>query len=228
MELRKNSKVNLENKRKIFLEIGFIVTLLLVLAAFEYRSYEKNTIDVPSYAGNGEIEEMAPVVYKKPEPPKPPPLRQVVINLVDDNTLSTDDFPEIDIEIDPDDEIPVYYPKNDEDEDVPDDIGYVEIPGQKAFFPGGMKAMYQYLRENLEYPALAKELGITGTVYLEFMVEKDGSITNIKVLRPIGGGCTEEAMRVVQEMPNWIPAKQLRKPVKTKMALPIKFSLSSF
>jgi len=95
-----------------------------------------------------------------------------------------------------------------------------------ASFPGGVDARMKYLRENITYPKLAKESGIQGTVYLKFVVEKDGSITNVKVLRGIGGGCDEEAMRVVKNMPKWNPAKQRGKPVRVQFNMPIKFVLS--
>ncbi len=95
-----------------------------------------------------------------------------------------------------------------------------------ASFPGGVDARMKYLRENITYPKLAKESGIQGTVYLKFVVEKNGSITNVKVLRGIGGGCDEEAMRVVKNMPKWNPAKQRGKPVRVQFNMPIKFVLS--
>lgn len=225
MEFRKSPKVNLENKRLFFFEIGFILALMFVFAAFEYRSYEKNTINLPPDRSSNEFEDMAPIVNKKPEPPKPPPQQHIIINLVDDID-EVDELPDINAEINQEDEIPFYVPQKIEDENIPDDIPYVPIPEEPAQFPGGLKALYQYLKDNLKYPDRAKKLVITGTVYVEFMVEKDGSVSNIKIIRPVGGGCNEEAIRVIENMPQWIPAKQRKQPVRTKWTLPIKFSLS--
>ena len=92
-------------------------------------------------------------------------------------------------------------------------------------FPGGMEALYRYLASNIKYPELAKKEKIQGTVYVSFVVEKDGSVTNIKVLRDIGGGCSEEAVRVVRQMPKWKPGRQRGQRVRVQYNLPIKFSL---
>ena len=93
-------------------------------------------------------------------------------------------------------------------------------------YPGGPEALYQFIAENMRYPQEAKERGITGRVFVTFVVEKDGSVGNIKVLRDIGGGCGEEAVRVVGMMPKWKPGKQRGKPVRTQYNLPVVFNLS--
>jgi periplasmic protein TonB len=92
-------------------------------------------------------------------------------------------------------------------------------------FPGGITEMQTYLVNNIRYPGEAREISIQGTVYLRFVVEPDGSITNITILRGIGGGCEEEALRVVKSMPNWVPGKQNGHPVRVILTLPVKFSL---
>lgn len=92
-------------------------------------------------------------------------------------------------------------------------------------YPGGMDAMYAYLGENIQYPDSAKMNNISGKVYVTFVIEKDGSVTNVVVLRGIGGGCDKEAMRVVSEMPNWKPGKQRGQEVRVQYNLPIKFTL---
>lgn len=93
-------------------------------------------------------------------------------------------------------------------------------------FPGGEEARFKYLKENIQYPKKAKEKGIQGTVYLKFIVEKDGSVTNAEVVRGIGGGCDEEALRVVRNMPKWSPATQRGKRVRVYFTMPIKYTLS--
>jgi len=94
-------------------------------------------------------------------------------------------------------------------------------------FPGGDEARLKYISENISYPTKAKEGGIQGTVYVTFIVEKDGSITNAKILRGIGGGCDEEVIRLIKGMPNWIPAKQNDKNVRVQFNMPVKFVLDS-
>jgi protein TonB len=93
-------------------------------------------------------------------------------------------------------------------------------------FPGGEEALMNYLSKNIKYPQTAKELGIQGTVYVSFVVDQYGNINNVKLLRGIGGGCDEEAVRVVEKMPRWNPGKQGGRPVKVEYRLPIRFRLS--
>ena len=96
---------------------------------------------------------------------------------------------------------------------------------QQPTFPDGEAALFKYLANNLKYPAIARESSIDGTVYVQFTIAKDGSITGTKVLRGIGGGCNEEAMRVINAMPNWKPGRQQGNAVKVRYTLPIKFRL---
>jgi periplasmic protein TonB len=92
-------------------------------------------------------------------------------------------------------------------------------------FPGGEKEMAKFLLSQLKFPPTAREVGIQGVVYLNFVVESDGSLTNIYVYHDIGGGCAEEAIRVVKSMPNWVPGRQNGIPVRVRMTLPVKFTL---
>ena len=96
---------------------------------------------------------------------------------------------------------------------------------QDPEFPGGMEALYRYIAENIKYPQLARDNGITGKVYVTFVVEKDGSISLPRILRDIGGGCGAEAVRVVKAMPKWKPGKQRGKPVRVQFNLPVNFTL---
>lgn len=100
-----------------------------------------------------------------------------------------------------------------------------EFVENKASFPGGPKAMYQYLGKNIVYPSLAKDNGISGRVVVQFIVEKDGSITNVVVVRDIGGTCGDEAIRVIQKMPNWETAEQNGTKVRSRFTLPVNFSI---
>ena len=92
-------------------------------------------------------------------------------------------------------------------------------------YPGGEEALYEYLGKNIQYPEMARDNGITGTVVIKFVVEKDGSITKASILREIGGGCGKEALRIVNSMPKWKPGMQSGKPVRTEFTLPVQFQL---
>jgi TonB family protein len=92
-------------------------------------------------------------------------------------------------------------------------------------FPGGMEAWFNFMKDNLKYPTLAKDKGIEGTVYISFIINKDGSVSDAEILRGIGGGCDEEALRVVKASPNWNPGKKDGKIVKARMRLPVQYAL---
>jgi protein TonB len=119
--------------------------------------------------------------------------------------------------------------------DVKDDgPKVIETPVQQEIFtvveeqpgyPGGEEARIGFLQQNIKYPEEAKELGIQGKVFVTFVVEVDGAISDVRVLRGIGGGCDEEAIRVVKSMPKWVPGKQRGVPVRVQFNLPIKFTL---
>ena len=113
-------------------------------------------------------------------------------------------------------------------------VDYKQAPstGEQVFvvveqmpqYPGGEKAMKQYIVQHVQYPKEALDNGISGVVYVTFVVEKDGSIGGTKILRGIGGGCDEEALRVVSSMPNWTPGMQRGVPVRTQYNIPIRFA----
>lgn len=109
---------------------------------------------------------------------------------------------------------------------VDDQSDVFVIVDEEPQFPGGQEALYKWLEENIKYPKLAKENGIEGKVYVTFVIEKDGSITNAKLLRDIGGGCGAEAVRAVMTMPRWIPAKQRGETVRCQFNLPVTFTLT--
>ena len=120
-------------------------------------------------------------------------------------------------------EDPDYY----EDGGIDDDYALAGVIAEdEPEFPGGMEALYKFIQDNVQYPQLALENGIEGKVYVTFVVEKDGSITNPRLLRDIGGGCGQEAIRVVKMMPKWTPGKQQGKTVRVQFNLPVTFTLS--
>lgn len=97
---------------------------------------------------------------------------------------------------------------------------------ESAMFPGGQDELIKYLAQNIKYPKQARVRGVEGLVSVSFVVEKDGSLTDIKLLRDIGSGCGQEALRVVKEMPKWKPAKLKGEIVRMQFNLPVKFTLA--
>lgn len=120
--------------------------------------------------------------------------------------------------------IEVVEPKTEVKEKVDETVHI--IVEQQPEFENGVKAMYDFLSKNIVYPAVARENGIEGTVFVGFVVSKDGSIRDVQVKRGIGGGCNDEAIRVIQSMPRWKPGKQNGKPVNVAYTIPVKFKLS--
>lgn len=114
--------------------------------------------------------------------------------------------------------------KNDYIDPEKDNDVYIDVKEMPDFI-GGIEKMYKYLGENIVYPKPAVETGLTGTVHVKFVVEKDGSISNTILMNDIGGGCGEEALRVVNSMPKWKPGRQNGIAVRVQYILPIRFLL---
>jgi protein TonB len=225
-DTKKTEKADLENKRVLFIEIGLIFALAFVIFAFEWKNYDKETIDLAS--ANVEVAEEELVIrteQNQPPPPPPPPQQQTtIIEIVEDDVEVEDD---LDINIDADEETVVeeYVPPVEEEEEE-EDMTVFTVVEDPPMFIGGQAALMKYLGKNITYPQMAKETGIQGTVYVSFVVEKKGNVTSVKIARGIGGGCDEEAMRVVKSMPKWKAGKQRGKPVRVNFTLPVKFVLN--
>ena len=224
MELKKSPKADLESKKVIFTQLGLIIALALILLAFEWKSYDKSVEGFGKRVMDDVTEEIIPITEQKVKPPPPPPPQKVVvINIVEDDVEVEDDLM-IDAEADENTEMDEYIPIE-IDEEVVEEAPIFSVVESMPEFPNGMQELYVYLGNNIKYPVMAKESGIQGKVYVTFVVEKDGSITDVKVLRGIGGGCDEEAVRVVAAMPKWKPGKQRGKPVRVQYNLPVRFTL---
>lgn len=224
MEIKKSKKADLEGKKGIFFEIGLLLALLVVFGAFQYKSYESQSVNIQQQVADNTPEEIIPITEQKVKPPPPPPPKQVTqIEVVNDDVEVDEDI-DIDAEADDNTVVQEYVPPAEDDEEVDEQQIFTVVESMPEF-PGGMGALMKYLAENIKYPDLAKESGIQGRVFINFVVEPDGSISNVKVLRGIGGGCDEEAVRVVKSMPNWKPGKQRGKPVRVSYNLPVKFTL---
>lgn len=226
MDTKKTPRADLESKKAIFTEIGLVLTLALVLLAFNYKSYEGGPSKGIQAKVDDTPEEIIPITKQEVKPPpQAPPPQVTIINIVNDDVDVENDI-DIDVEADQETVIQDYVPVVDnrkEEEVVEMEIFTVveSMPG----YPGGDAARMQFLQENIKYPQMARESGIQGTVYVTFVVETDGRVTDVRVLRGIGGGCDEEAIRVIQLMPRWVPGKQRGKPVRVQFNMPIKFTL---
>ena len=225
MEEKKSPKANLENKKLMFMQIGLIISLLIAWLAFEHKSYDKRQIDESLL--NREVvldEEMVEITKQEEQKPQPveAPQQTTQLEIVDDD-VETEDL-NINAEVEQNEVIEEYVaPEVVEEEVVEQEI--FQIVEEMPAFPGGEAKLMEYVGKNIKYPQIARETGIQGRVFIGFVVEPDGSVSNVKLLRGIGGGCDEEAMRVVKSMPKWKPGKQRGKAVRVSYQIPVYFKL---
>lgn len=224
MKTQKSEKANLEKKRWLFFQIGLIISLALVLVAFEWGSSgsKKAFNEFAQTRVDEDLIEITMHKEKELEIPKPKP--NPVIDVVDN--LDDQDDAEINVEVtdetvnDPDFRIDDIIEKDPEEDVI---RIAVEVFPQ---FPGGEAAMQQYLKSNLVYTTLAREINLQGSVYVTFVVWKDGSIREIEILRGLGAGLDEEVIRVMNGMPMWTPGNQNGKAVNVRLTMPVRFRLN--
>lgn len=225
MNAKKHKKKNLESYKSLFFQLGLLLTLGFVLFAFEWKSYDNHD----DYLNNQKMEiidEDVIIITKREEPKAKPELQNTNLKLVDDSNKDTKDL-NINAEDNQKTAVSNYvHIKKDVFEDpVLEDNTVHLIVEDMPQFPGGEEAMMKYLAKNIKYPRIAKETGIQGTVYIIFVIEKDGTVTNVNVHRGIGGGCDDEAVRVINNMPVWKAGSQQGRPVRVQFNLPVHFLL---
>lgn len=226
MEVKKSPKADLENKKSVFMQIGLVVVLSLVLIAFEWTTTDVN-VNTGLLDAEVEVEEeIIPITRQeevKPPPPPPPPRVTDILNIVEDNVELDDDLEFIDTEMDqnkPLDFSPIVV-----QEEERDDTPVFYIVEEMPQFPGGDEALTRYLATSVKYPVIAQENGIQGKVFIQFVINTKGEVTNAVVLRGVDPSLDREALRVVQAMPNWKPGKQRNRPVRVSYTVPINFVL---
>lgn len=227
MEIKKAPKVDLERKKGIFFEIGLVLALGILLYAFEWKTETKKTQDMQGSEVEQVEEEIIPVTTQNTPPPPPPPPAPKLTDLINivDNDQDIDDELEITDAEDETENTVVDVTKFDDFSE--EDTGEAEIFQVVEKMPSFNGNMNKWLKDNLKYPILAQENGISGRVFVAFVVEKDGSITDVKVARSVDPSLDKEAVRVVKSMPKWNPGQQRNKPVRVAFTVPINFTLSN-
>lgn len=223
MELRKNPKIDLERKRSAFFNIGLAISLMLVVSAFEWRFYGDGGI-----VSLGEVDQPFDDLIQIPPtviPPPPPPVVELpkIVEVPDEEEIEEEVETVIDVEIDETDifEDPIFEEALPvEEPDVIFDI--VETDPSPI---GGISAFYKHVAKHMKYPNQARRMGVEGKVYVQFVIDKSGKLTDVHAIKGIGAGCDEEAVRVIKNSPDWSPGKQRGRPVKVRMILPITFKL---
>ncbi len=223
MEAKKNPKADLNKKTGLFLNIGLVVSLLLVITAFEWRFYDDGELMDLGQVSD-EFEDVMEIPPTEQPPPPPPKIQQPeIIEVPDEEEIEEEIEVDLDVEITEETVVEDIVFDEPVEEEVAEEI-FTIVEDQPAP-KGGMAAFYEYVGKKLKYPAQARRMGIEGKVFVEFVVDKDGTITDVKAIKGIGAGCDEEAIRVIQASPKWNPGKQRGRPVKVRMILPITFKL---
>ena len=228
MEIKKSEKANLENKKLLFLEVGLIISLLIVYVAFEWTSKETNTSLLED---NTQVLVEEQIISTNMETPPPPPAAPKIpvlsdqIDIVDDEIELEDDmFMNLEDNANLGVEIMDYVEV--QEEAVEEEAIPFQLVEEKPSFQGGDANQFsKWVNSRLVYPEIAKENGVQGRVTLQFTVEKDGSVTKVKVLRGVDPSLDKEAVRVVSMSPKWKPGKQRDRAVPVTYTFPVIFQL---
>ena len=227
MEAKKNRKYRLESKRGLFFSIGLVISFSIVISAFEWN-YSPKVEMVEKEQVVTKLDAIVPVTeIPEPEPAKPKVFASEFVEVEEIDELEIEDF---DIVIDQDEVIEVEASETafreeeiELEEEVDEVFLYVEQMPEPA---GGYAEFYKFLSENIEYPGVARRIGVEGKVFVQFIVNEQGKIVEPLVVKGIGGGCDEEALRVLKICPIWIPGNQRGKNVKVRMVVPVHFILN--
>lgn len=226
MQVKKSLKVSLEDKKFVYTLMGLVLVLSICFVAFEWTEKDVTKYEVADtdFLIEEEIDIQQTSQETPPPPPPPAAVQEVeILNVVDDNVktesveIQVEDNKDIEVVIAPPVEAPVV-------EEVEEEI-FVVVESMPEF-PGGQQEMMKFLAENIKYPVIAQENNVQGRVICQFVVEKDGKVTDIQVVRSSGDASLDkEAKRVIESMPKWKPGKQRGKAVRVKYTIPVNFRL---
>ncbi|MEQ8928146.1 MAG: energy transducer TonB [Fulvivirga sp.] len=225
-EIKKTKKKQYDSLRGLLFNIGLFLSISLITLIINWKFYETGElVDLTSHSiYEDELFEVPPTEQTPPEPVKV--LKQPnIIEVPDEETIKEDIKIDLDISIDEDTEFEQIEIMTSEEpsEEVADEV-FTIVENQPTPI-GGLAAFYAYINENIKYPAAARRMSIQGKVFVQFIVNKDGRLSDIKVIKGIGSGCDEEAVRVLQNAEPWNPGKQRGVAVRVKMVIPIHFML---
>lgn len=236
METKKSTRASIENKKVSMLLMGLSVAGAITLMSFEYRNFEieHNLSLTAKKAAKESVETFEQVTIEQQQKPTfVKPLPPVAVQPITPNPPSIivgdPSTPDPGIGFtEPGTIIPIGIGGDfgDIDKGPTLDNTVHTFPEYQAEFPGGMTALYEYLGKSIKYPEMARENGIEGKVYIQFIIEKDGSITDVAVVKGRHKSLDSEATRVVNAMPNWKPGKMGNKNVRVRFTLPISFELA--
>jgi protein TonB len=228
MEIKKSDKASLENKKLLFVEIGLVVALGITLFAFEWTSKETTVAVLEDTTEVLIEEEIIPITQETPPPPPAAPKIPVLsdqIDIVDDEIEIEDDM-FMNLEDDASLGVEIMDYVEVEEEVVEEEAIPFQLVEEKPSFQGGDANQFsKWVNQRLVYPEIAKENGVQGRVTLQFTVEKDGTVTKVKVLRGVDPSLDREAVRVVSSSPRWKPGKEGGRAIPVTYTFPVIFQL---
>jgi protein TonB len=228
MELKKSKSADLEKRKGMFIEIGLVITLAIVLVAFEWTKGEGRGNDDSIVADIQMEDEMMQITRReepKPEPKPETPKVAEVLDIVDDDVEIEDDF-DFDMEATEDTEYDFTSMMGDDDEEIDEEEVFYIVEDMPTFNGGEPATEFRkYIAQNLQYPEIAAENGVSGRVIVQFAVDKTGRVVDARIVRSVDSALDREAVRVVMSSPKWTPGKQRGKAVKVLFTFPINFVL---
>ena len=227
MEIKKSPKADLESKKSTWLLVGYVIVLAFMFVSFEWTKRDIK-IDTSQAITDVFFEEEIIPITEQPEQVTPPPPEAP--SIAETLTIVEDDADVEETAIVSSEElnqaVEIKYVPVAVEEEEPEEQTIFEVVEQMPEFPnGGMAGLMQYLSKNIKYPTIAQENGTQGRVTVQFVVNKDGSIVDAKVLRGVDPYLDKEAVRVIMGMPKWKPGMQRGKPVRVKYTVPVMFRL---
>ena len=228
MEVKKSPKADLKNRKLLFVEIGFVFSLLIVLFAFEWTTKEKKESVMQAESTEIIEEEIIPITQDTPPPPPETPQMPVMsdlIEIVDDDILVENDIINLEDDANLGVEIIDYVEQVEEEVVEEETIPFMFVEEKPKFNGGDANEFSKWVGRNLVYPEIAKENGVSGRVMLQFTINPDGSLSNIVVLRGVDESLDKEAVRVVSQSPKWTPGRQRDRAVKVSYTFPVIFQL---
>lgn len=227
MELKKNEKANLENKKTLFLQVGLIIALIVCLGAMEWTSGQKKDSMFAGMSEEAIEEEQIPVTEETPPEEIPPPEVTVtdLFEIVEDDVVIENEVRFEDDETSEDKVVEIYAPVlQAEEEEVEDEI-FVIVEDMPKFRGGDINKFREWVQKRVRYPELAAENGIQGRVFITFVVEPNGTVSNVSISRSVDALLDEAAKEAVSASPKWEPGMQRGRPVRVRYSIPIIFQL---
>ncbi len=226
MVTKKTEKADLEKKKGVFTQIGLVIVLAVILIAFEWTSRPNTANTLGKLSDMDLTEEIIPITRQqevKPPPPPAPPKVTEVLNIVEDDVEIEDELIIEDAEADQQMQIEIM--EFAEEEEVAEEEVFFIVEDMPSFQGKGQEGFREWIAQNLRYPEIAAENGISGRVYVQFAVNSKGEVVDAVVVRGVDPALDKEAVRVVMSSPKWEPGKQRGKPVKVQFTFPINFVL---